>query len=413
MITAQWAYFVLFFTKWRPPWAPSARLKNLANIIPVYRRGIQVKIRCHCKRYLSSSSDSTDGKKPPKDDSRERPGQIHKTNKPRFGTQVPSDQRKAQAQKRSTDSPLLKPNVVKAAKAAANSVNKATSDADLKELLAQLKKIESKKTDINKQQPSSGVVTDDLKAKDPPAINLDDLVSGMEKLKKTQIRESLPPKMPLPREKISGRASQPPRQREYQQRGPPPITQKPFGPRIQPVDVSQIFNMDEEKRLNIFPKTMTKERDLGRPRNAWDDLIEKERDQSIYLSPTNGFEEWILWTKQGRLFKFPIDNEQDWDYEADVPFYEHVFLERHIQDIEPGPVRQFLELVCVGLGKNPWISAEEKREHLEWFKSYFVEKSAVLEEVKQREMEVSDDESDGSSSDSDSSSESDSDDDKK
>ena len=30
-----------------------------------------------------------------------------------------------------------------------------------------------------------------------------------------------------------------------------------------------------------------------------------------------------------------------------------------------------MELVCVGLSKNPYISVEKKLEHINWFKDYF------------------------------------------
>ena len=55
------------------------------------------------------------------------------------------------------------------------------------------------------------------------------------------------------------------------------------------------------------------------------------------------------------------------------PFHEHVFLEHHIEEWCPtaGPVRHFMEVVCVGLQKNPYITVEKKLSHLEWFKNYF------------------------------------------
>lgn len=36
-----------------------------------------------------------------------------------------------------------------------------------------------------------------------------------------------------------------------------------------------------------------------------------------------------------------------------------------------GPERQFMELVATGLSMNPYYSAEEKREHIQWYKEYF------------------------------------------
>lgn len=40
-----------------------------------------------------------------------------------------------------------------------------------------------------------------------------------------------------------------------------------------------------------------------------------------------------------------------------------------------------MELVCVGLSKNPYLSVKEKREHIEWYRDYFNEKKKLLTEV--------------------------------
>lgn len=46
-----------------------------------------------------------------------------------------------------------------------------------------------------------------------------------------------------------------------------------------------------------------------------------------------------------------------------------------------GPVRIFMELVCVGLSKNPWYTVEQKKEHIEWYRNYFNEKEDVLKRI--------------------------------
>ncbi|ESO87407.1 hypothetical protein LOTGIDRAFT_80486, partial [Lottia gigantea] len=62
-------------------------------------------------------------------------------------------------------------------------------------------------------------------------------------------------------------------------------------------------------------------------------------------------------------------------------FEEHVFLETEIKDFpRKGPIRHFIELVAVGLSRNPHISAKSKRNHINWFREYFKSKSKVLEE---------------------------------
>lgn len=52
-----------------------------------------------------------------------------------------------------------------------------------------------------------------------------------------------------------------------------------------------------------------------------------------------------------------------------------------------------MDLVCAGLGQNPYITTQQKREHLEWFEGYFANKvkdiqAAVDEERRIAEAEV-------------------------
>lgn len=71
------------------------------------------------------------------------------------------------------------------------------------------------------------------------------------------------------------------------------------------------------------------------------------------------------------------------DEEAQVSFEEHVFLEQLLESWCPknGPVRIFMELVCVGLSKNPYLTVQQKHEHIEWYQNYFQEKKEDLERV--------------------------------
>lgn len=54
-----------------------------------------------------------------------------------------------------------------------------------------------------------------------------------------------------------------------------------------------------------------------------------------------------------------------------------MFLEHYIESWCPerGPVRHFMEVVCVGLQKNPYITVEKKFSHIEWFREYFEEEN--------------------------------------
>lgn len=69
--------------------------------------------------------------------------------------------------------------------------------------------------------------------------------------------------------------------------------------------------------------------------------------------------------------------------EQSVSFAEHIFLDKHLEPWCPpkGPVRHFMELVCVGLSKNPYLTVQAKKEHIEWYKNYFTSKDALLREI--------------------------------
>lgn len=69
--------------------------------------------------------------------------------------------------------------------------------------------------------------------------------------------------------------------------------------------------------------------------------------------------------------------------EQNVHFTEHVFLDAHLEGWCPrkGPIRHFMELVCVGLSKNAFYTVQEKKEHIMWYKEYFESKKDLLTEV--------------------------------
>lgn len=117
--------------------------------------------------------------------------------------------------------------------------------------------------------------------------------------------------------------------------------------------------------------------------DTWRRLEERELRLAVTHPPSNYFEKMALWTEQGKLWKFPIDNEQDIGPEAEVDFTEHVFLDELLEPWCPpkGPVRHFMELVTVGLSKNPYMTVEEKRGHINYYKDYFESKKELLEQI--------------------------------
>ncbi|XP_023340669.1 28S ribosomal protein S31, mitochondrial-like [Eurytemora carolleeae] len=124
--------------------------------------------------------------------------------------------------------------------------------------------------------------------------------------------------------------------------------------------------------LGIFTEPLPASAEPQEVLTTWRKCVQRELELLGTPSPRNALEEHILWTEQGKLWKFPIDNEQDLEY-AEEKFHHHVFLTQHLQPWCPasGPIRHFMELICVGLSKNPYASVEYKKKTILWFKSYF------------------------------------------
>ncbi|KAM6458829.1 small ribosomal subunit protein mS31 [Liasis olivaceus] len=148
-------------------------------------------------------------------------------------------------------------------------------------------------------------------------------------------------------------------------------------------------NLFSGERLQIFtPKPEgAHETDVVAIPTLWDVEFAKTIASNFQHQPQNGFEEMIQWTKEGKLWEFPINNEVG--LEDDAEFYEHIFLDKHLADFpKEGPIRHFMELVACGLSKNPYLSVKEKIEHIQWFRDYFKEKEALLKEIEAHEKEA-------------------------
>ncbi|XP_022670762.1 28S ribosomal protein S31, mitochondrial-like [Varroa destructor] len=150
-------------------------------------------------------------------------------------------------------------------------------------------------------------------------------------------------------------------------------------------DTVQQFPLFEGPGLGIFTSTSHDDK-MFKPVTLLDTLVEREARQKITVIPKNALDEMILWTESGKLWKFPIDNEEGFDKEATVSFEDHVFLEHLIEDdaaFPHGPVREFMELVCVGLSKNPYITVERKHACIEWYRDYFTKKKKLVKAAAQ------------------------------
>ncbi|KHJ49584.1 hypothetical protein D918_00711 [Trichuris suis] len=144
------------------------------------------------------------------------------------------------------------------------------------------------------------------------------------------------------------------------------------------------------ERLNIFNKNVAKEQQSSSELLIWQELEQLNLKRTKQLPPRSGFEEMIQWTREGKLYPYPIDNGYLW-FENNHHFHEHVFLEPYVENRIPneGPIRRFMDLVMHGLSTNPYMSVQKKREHLDWFVDYFQKKEADIERLHAKETGTS------------------------
>ncbi|CAA88285.2 Small ribosomal subunit protein mS31 [Caenorhabditis elegans] len=150
-------------------------------------------------------------------------------------------------------------------------------------------------------------------------------------------------------------------------------------------DAIKLFN---QKPLGIWKKGEKYEDFSLGFWKQWDERAARISNGSF--GPTNSFEEQIEWTTKGKQWEYPIDNEFKMGDESNVSFIDHVFLERHLPSLgipKSGPIAHFMHLVCVGLSKNPYMTAAKKREHLKWFADYFnTEKQKLVHKLHEQEQ---------------------------
>ncbi|XP_059051129.1 small ribosomal subunit protein mS31 [Achroia grisella] len=157
---------------------------------------------------------------------------------------------------------------------------------------------------------------------------------------------------------------------------------KPLSTQFTKKSLPQVNKIDifSAEPLGIFK---AKDTNFGTKLDVWDSLKQRELTLATTQPPANYFQKMALWTEQGKVWKFPINNEQGLEEEQNVHFSEHVFLDVHLEGWCPkkGPIRHFMELVCVGLSKNAFYTVKEKKDHIMWYKEYFESKKDILTEV--------------------------------
>nr|XP_022293374.1 uncharacterized protein LOC111103991 isoform X2 [Crassostrea virginica] len=159
----------------------------------------------------------------------------------------------------------------------------------------------------------------------------------------------------------------------------------------QEIDIPEDFSFSKVKPLNIWTKEDLKKPEHEDPTdNLWYQLDKQGKEIHKLNVPTyNGFDDMIRLTKEGKMWHYPIDNEQGMEEEQAVSFADHVFFDDLLEDFpSSGPIRTFMEQVTVGLSQNPNLSVEEKREHIEWYKNYFQQKAEALKDTLGENVEL-------------------------
>ncbi|XP_049882985.1 28S ribosomal protein S31, mitochondrial [Pectinophora gossypiella] len=210
------------------------------------------------------------------------------------------------------------------------------------------------------------------------STNLSDLIIGM-KVDRSKESDDLPNATRGQQVKrlVSQSRSDPQKTRFTQRKTKP---QEGFATGKRSLPQATTVNIFSGEPLGIFKAT---DSNYGTKLDVWESLKRRELSLATAQPPANYFQKMILWTEQGKVWKFPIDNEQGMEEEQNVHFSEHVFLDSLLEDWCPkkGPIRHFMELVCVGLSKNAFYTVKEKQDHIMWYKEYFESKKDVLTEV--------------------------------
>ncbi|XP_061388311.1 small ribosomal subunit protein mS31 [Musca vetustissima] len=269
--------------------------------------------------------------------------------------------------------------------------------AESKDIFSAAKRVASLLGEENKQQTESELLSKLLgggkpttgdagagdageKSKTSPEsdVSLSDLIVGMKIDRRQNQKDSAPTRSEYVRRSIAAKGSQ---KQQYRKDGNAKDKRPVQRPREAATYTGSV-NLFGGEPLGIFtePAQLKESTDLL---PTWSYLQEQSLKLQVSHPPNNYFDKIALWTEQGKVWRFPIDNEQDWTAEKDVDFSEHIFLEQHLEGWCPtrGPIRHFMELVCVGLSKNPYLTAKEKKDHILWYRDYFESKKDILKDL--------------------------------
>ena len=334
----------------------------MAVISSACRQGLN---RCLAARSVSvrfmstSGSDDSDPKKTKKEAKaklNQLLGEIKEKNKKNAqDSSKPSPNRRAKpklANMEKTNAEGLKADVVHAVHRVAHAVAEGEADDDKRQM-----KVRQTESDLLNKLKSVQQQTEEAKSQSEVDGKLSSLIKNM----KTSSQ-------PVDKQEISNRklsAAQVEFLRERRR-----LRQQKL---IKSVEHKPIDLFNDQPPLGIFEAKDFVGKEQKVLLETWKKCEEREMAVMAKLPPRNFLEDMINMTDKGVLWQFPIDNEQGIDESELEPFYDHVFLDHHLEPWCPkrGPLRHFMELVCVALSKNPHVSSAKKVEHIQWYRDYF------------------------------------------
>ena len=158
------------------------------------------------------------------------------------------------------------------------------------------------------------------------------------------------------------------------------VSQQKFPKEVTKLGNSDLFNYATNKQYKNEKQLNSQEL------STWSRLVRHDLDNAALGVPLNGFEEMIQLTEEGKMWKYPIDNEYGLDEGKQVPFEEHVFLEKHLEDFPKNEyIQTFMGFIVAGLAKNPWMTGERKVKAIQFYKEHFETKR---EQYKQTGFEI-------------------------
>lgn len=88
--------------------------------------------------------------------------------------------------------------------------------------------------------------------------------------------------------------------------------------------------------------------------------------------------QWSNWLNKSHV-ELPTTNEEGTRAaELAGSWREHVVFDDFVNSFPQGQIRTFISAAASGLSQNPFLSVGEKREHLEFFRQYFVDRESDL-----------------------------------